>query len=251
MVKPGLVSITFRKLSVEEITVLAAEAGLKGIEWGGDVHVPHGDVETARRVRQLTLDAGLEVAAYGSYYRCSDHVPFSDVLNSAAALGAPVIRVWAGTKGSHEVLAEERAAVVENARRIADLAAEAGIKIAFEYHGDTLTDTPASAAELLKEIDHDNVYSYWQPLPTLSVEERLAGLELVKPRLANLHVFSWTDKAERLPLAEGEALWKQYFALIDDLAHERYAMIEFVQDDDPHQLLQDAKTLHRWLADYL
>ena len=79
----------------------------------------------------------------------------------------------------------------------------------------------------------------------------IGGLELVKPRLANLHVFSWTDKAERLPLAEGEALWKQYFALIDDLAHERYAMIEFVQDDDPHQLLQDAKTLHRWLADYL
>lgn len=46
-VKTGLVSVTFRQKSVEEIAALTAEAGLSGVEWGGDVHVPPGDREAA------------------------------------------------------------------------------------------------------------------------------------------------------------------------------------------------------------
>ena len=60
-VKTGLVSVTFRQKSVEEIAALTAEAGLSGVEWGGDVHVPPGDREAARRAAQLTHRAGLEV----------------------------------------------------------------------------------------------------------------------------------------------------------------------------------------------
>ena len=42
MIYPGLVSVTFRKLSPEEIVQLVVSSGLKGIEWGGDIHLPHG-----------------------------------------------------------------------------------------------------------------------------------------------------------------------------------------------------------------
>ena len=52
--KTGLVSITFREKSPEEIVGLVVEAGLDGIEWGGDVHVPHGDLAKAREVRANT-----------------------------------------------------------------------------------------------------------------------------------------------------------------------------------------------------
>lgn len=57
MLLPGLVSITFRKLSPGEIVELVATAGLVGIEWGGDVHVPHGDFARAAEVRKLTEGA--------------------------------------------------------------------------------------------------------------------------------------------------------------------------------------------------
>ena len=42
------------------------------------------------------------VAAYGSYYRVGHPKtgPFEAVLASAAALGAPHIRVWPGSQGS-------------------------------------------------------------------------------------------------------------------------------------------------------
>ena len=68
MIKTGLVSVTFRKLSPEEIIKLVSQSGLDGIEWGGDIHVPHGDVKKARDIAQITKDEGLIVASYGSYY---------------------------------------------------------------------------------------------------------------------------------------------------------------------------------------
>ena len=69
MIRGGLVSITFRKLNSREIVDLMTRTNLVGIEWGGDVHVPHGEIALARDVAQMTRDAGLLVAAYGSYYR--------------------------------------------------------------------------------------------------------------------------------------------------------------------------------------
>ena len=66
---PGLVSVSFRGESPETILHEARAAGLRAIEWGGDVHVPPGDLENARRIGAATREAGLSVAAYGSYYR--------------------------------------------------------------------------------------------------------------------------------------------------------------------------------------
>ena len=41
----GLVSVTFRDKTPAEIVSEVKKAGLDAIEWGGDVHVPHGDVK--------------------------------------------------------------------------------------------------------------------------------------------------------------------------------------------------------------
>src|SRR5690606_98075 len=116
----GLLSVTFRKLPPEEIVRIAAEAELDAIEWGGDVHVPHGDLDAADRAAQLTRDAGLVVRAYGSYYRLGvegQSFTFEDALHTAVRLGAPAIRVWAGNRGSEETSEEERARFTEDAHR--------------------------------------------------------------------------------------------------------------------------------------
>ena len=108
--RSGLVSITFRKLSPAQIVDLVCRAGLEGIEWGGDVHVPHGEVARAREVGRITSDAGLAVASYGSYYRAGhgEGAPFETILQTAAELKAPLIRVWAGIKGSADADADDK-----------------------------------------------------------------------------------------------------------------------------------------------
>ena len=135
MVDSGLVSISFRKLTPPQIIELVARAGLGGIEWGGDVHAPHGDVPRAKEVRRWTVDAGLKVTSYGSYYHVADEasLTFEAVLESAVALGAPLVRVWAGRRGSDDADPAYRGSVVEETRRIADLAQTVGVRIAFEF----------------------------------------------------------------------------------------------------------------------
>jgi sugar phosphate isomerase/epimerase len=255
MIHSGLVSITFRQLTPAEIVALVVQGGLEGIEWGGDVHVPHGDVDRALQVRQMTLDAGLAIPAYGSYYRVGheEPCPFEAVLESAMALGTTTVRVWAGKLGSEQADAAYRGRVIEDSRRIADLAAEAGVSVAYEFHGGTLTDTNDAARALLEAVAHHNVLSYWQPPRGATVPYCLAGLDAVLPWLCHVHAFTWRllpdgKSVERLPLAEGEDPWLQYLAKAATAERDIYAEIEFVRDDAPERLLEDAAALVRWLA---
>jgi 3-dehydroshikimate dehydratase len=258
MFQSGLVSITFRKLQPAEIVRLVSEAGLEGIEWGGDVHVPHGDMKAAREVRRLTEDAGLTVAAYGSYYRVGhsedDGLKFEHVLETAVELSAPLVRVWAGNKGSTDVDIDFRKRVVSESRRIADIAATAGVIVAYEFHGGTLTDTTASARSLLEEVTHPNLKTLWQPNGSPDVDERLGGLLHILPWLTNLHVFQWEPAAsgenDKRPLAEGEKAWSEYLALAATTGRKHWALLEFVRDDAPEAFLRDAHTLKEWLLSY-
>ena len=251
MFRSGLVSVTFRKLSPPEIIDLVVQAGLDGLEWGGDVHVPHGDLAQAAEVRAMTVDAGLTVAAYGSYYRVghSETGPFEAILETALALGAPRIRVWPGNRGSEAADADYWAQVVADSRRIADLAAEAAITIVYEFHANTLTDTNDSARKLLETVAHPNVKTYWQPPRYSKPDYNLRGIEMVAPWLDGLHLFTWhTEIGERLPLADGADHWAQYLASVATLERDMFALLEFVVDDDPVQFLQDAATLKEWLS---
>lgn len=246
--RPGLVSVTFRELAPEQIIKLAAEAGLEGIEWGGDIHVPHDDVERAQDVGMKTRAAHLDVAAYGSYYRtgCKDSVPFGEVLRSALALKAPLIRVWAGNRGSSAADTAWWNEVITDARRIASMAADEGMQVGFEYHGKTLTDTPSSALRLMEEVAHPNARIYWQPLRSLSIEERKQGLAQILPWLCHVHVYNW-DETDRLPLADGLRLWQEYLEVLDHLDdaedRKRYALLEFVRADSPEQFRADSQAL--------
>src|SRR3954470_14190851 len=102
LMRPGLCSVTLRRLGVEDVVRVAAEAGLEAIEWGGDVHVPPGDDAAADAARAAGEAAGVAVASYGSYFRAGDDPleAFAAVRDTAERLGAPRIRIWAGSAGS-------------------------------------------------------------------------------------------------------------------------------------------------------
>lgn len=256
----GLVSITFRQLSAEQIIELVRKAGLDSIEWGGDVHVPHGNLERAREVALMTRDAGLEVACYGSYYHCGgvkDQEPDPvEVVETAKALDAPLIRCWAGIKGSSETSPDERHRIIEDAHAVMDYAQAADIDVCFEYHGGSLTDEVGSFRQLVGEIERENFKTLWQPCQYHTPEERIEGLKIALPALANLHVFQWVQEGRqvvRRPLAEGREEWADYLRIVDrnmkaeDTDHG--LLLEFVQDDDPEVFKADAATLRSWLSD--
>lgn len=252
MIRAGLTSVSFRKLTAERIVELAVQAGVAGIEWGGDVHVPHGDTGRAEAVAGLTRTNGLEVASYGSYYRAGDNgeLSFDEVLASAVALGAPLIRVWAGRKGSAEADDAYRQGVVEDLTRIAQQAAACDVQIACEFHGNTLTDTNASAQALYRDVAPAGVTAYWQMPFGKPLGYCRQGLKALRPVLSNLHVqyiHVGPDRREFRPLADGETVWKSHLELVAGAPKNRWALVEFVAGNSPEQFLEDAATLKRWL----
>jgi sugar phosphate isomerase/epimerase len=247
LIVPGLVSVTFRKLSPQRIVSLITQAGLASVEWGGDVHVPHGDLGRAAAVRRMCADAAVEISAYGSYYRAGDAAQgpdFAAVLETAVELGAPRIRVWAGNAGSVETSAAQRATVMEDLRRICRLAQNAKLEISLEFHGGTLTDQVDSTLRLLAQAAEPNLTTYWQPPERMPTEQCADGLRRLLPRVTDLHVFHWwPDGRHRLPLSAGAGRWKQYFSIAASVPVRRHASLEFVANDDPAGFGQDAKTL--------
>src|SRR5882757_9894660 len=77
---PGLCSVTLRAHPPDEVLAVARSGGLEVIEWGGDVHVPVGDLGRAREVGARTEYAGLEVCSYGSYFGRGEATDFEPVL---------------------------------------------------------------------------------------------------------------------------------------------------------------------------
>ncbi|MDL4840307.1 sugar phosphate isomerase/epimerase family protein [Aquibacillus rhizosphaerae] len=249
MFKLGLCSVTFRNHSVDQVIDLAKKASLQGIEWGADIHVPPGSLQHAKEVKNKTTNAKLEVVSYGSYYRVGDEneYSFKEILETALELSAPAIRVWAGTLGSQEATNVYREKVVEDAKRIGNLADKQGVTVHFEYHGNTLTDTMESAKQLMEEVNHSNIYLYWQPAVGRTIDDRLASIQTIETWLSHVHVFHWTP-TDRLSLHEGKEEWNKYLNEIKKYDKDNYLFMEFVKNDSEDQFLKDATTLHELVS---
>lgn len=262
---PGLVSVTLRSLGVPEIVALAAGAGLGSVEWGGDVHVPHGDLDAARAAAGATREAGLRVAAYGSYYRTGvsegEGLAFSSVLETAGALGAPVIRVWAGpynTEGFGPVSDPSAFdAASADLRRIGEMAADAGVVVALEYHHSTFTADAATALRFLEAVGASPaIRCLWQPNQFEDAATQDASLEAVLPYLSNVHAFAWTvdpatDGVVRHPFADHAERWRGWLSRIAEARRGEAVdvLLEFVRNDDPVQLREDAAALRAVIAE--
>ncbi|HHU78121.1 MAG: sugar phosphate isomerase/epimerase family protein [Caldicoprobacterales bacterium] len=254
MLETGLVSVSFRKEKPETLIAAVKAAGLKNIEWGGDVHVPSGDLKTARRVGALTVEAGLRTSSYGSYYRLGQESEpvnaFSKVIETAKALGAPVIRLWAGSKGSIQTPLRTRNRMAEEARILAEMAEEKDVILALECHQGTLTDDWKSSAEFLSQVNHSRLRMYWQPNQFRDFEYNLEAASELAAHVVHVHVFHW-DKTNRFPLKDGTSDWRMYLDIFQSNwkndRQTRVMLLEFIHDDRLESLPEEAAVLHSWL----
>ena len=134
MIISGLVSATFKTESPDFVLAALQKADLHAVEWSENWHIPAGDTALARDLRERTLAQGADIAAYGSYYRLGQNSDpakdFLPTLQSAAALGAPLIRIWGGGTASSELDADTRKELATEAKTVSNMAASEGIKVA-------------------------------------------------------------------------------------------------------------------------
>lgn len=250
MLFTGLCSVSFRRKTVDEIVSICEDLGIRGIEWGADIHVPAGDITNARIVGDKTRAAGLEVCAYGSYFKCDgESGDVRSVLDTAAALGAPVVRVWAGAKGSSVADIAYRVRVAQSIRETVELASERGMSVALEYHEGTLTDTVESALDLIQLVDHPELRLFWQSRGKGDFLSDVAELDAMLPLLENVHCFHWgaTGWDDKRGLSEGIQEWTEFLRKVASTRRKHYVCFEFIKGDSVQQLRRDVQTLLKLL----
>lgn len=241
MYKAGLVSVSFRSLSPEEIIELSKACGLSCIEWGSDVHAPCHDRKRLRDIAEKTKAAGLECCSYGTYFRLGVN-PTEELTGYIAAakiLGTDILRLWCGDKGSMEYSEKEKEKLFSACREAAKIAEREGGILCLECHNNTFTDYLSGTKEVMAAVSSPNFRMYWQPNQYRSLEENLRYAGEMAEFTEHLHVFNWLGD-RRFPLAEGTDLWKQY---LNKFSGDRHLLLEFVPDDRPETLKTEAEAL--------
>ncbi|MCR5694614.1 MAG: sugar phosphate isomerase/epimerase [Clostridia bacterium] len=236
--KTGLVSVTFRRLTRQDIVKLCEKAGLEMIEWGGDVHVPAGDIFAAAEAAVLCERAGIVPQGYGSYYNAADDPElFRPSLVSAKMLGAKYIRIWAGRGLEYSETAEKNIAAAVEA------SARDGIKISLECHRGTMTENADIGVKLAKNT---GCMLHFQPNPDIDFNADLDVLKRYSPYLCAVHVFAWEQALrggvkteERLPLKARKEQWLRYASEAPDVPF----LLEFVRNDSADSFFEDAEAL--------
>lgn len=254
----GVCTIAFKDRPLDDALALIAGSGARGIElWGRPPHLPAD--RSGRRELRRRLDAeGLEICALGSYYRpdgrslssaaagggdapndVRSREPEADparVLEAAEDLGAPVVRIWPGTRDYDVCTPGERSATVEEIRRFADDAAARGVRVVLERHNGTLTNSWDSAARVIESVAHENVALCYQvPYPAAADELRTrtaADIDRLLPLSAHAHLQNYAAAPDgtlpRTLLETGIVDYAPLSAAAARCGYDGWAMVEFV-----------------------
>lgn len=259
--------------TVPEAIDLFARLGMEGIE-----AICHDEYRSA--IRTDISAAGLRELrrqAEGQGLRFAGITPYATDLNSpepkisaahqalllrsiqiAQALGAGCIRTYAGRETGGPGRAERLRRLVEAVQRPAEVAAEAGIRLGFENHFNTLGDSAKGTVEVVRAVNHPAVGIVYDQgnLTMLGAEDYQETIPLQAPYLLHVHVKDLTFKdkppettsgaVEALPadakptvsrvVGEGVLPWPEIIAMLKRTGYDGWLSIEYER---------------RWYADLL
>lgn len=238
----GLVSISFRPHSPEDILDAMKRAGLTHIEWGSDVHAPAKDLARVKAIAELTKASGMTVSSYGTYFRLGV-TPLSelpDYIAAAKLLGTDILRLWCGSKSGESMTDAEREALIEECRAAARMAEMTEVVLCMECHRATFTERTEDSLYLMQAVSSPAFRMYYQPHQWKTVEENLRMAKALAPYTEVIHVFEWKG-SDRFPLSDGIEVWRTYLSAFDG----QPLLLEFMPDDRIESLCAEADALRR------
>jgi sugar phosphate isomerase/epimerase len=239
-----------------EAAVHLAAQGWDGVEWritdqepspnpgfwaGNRATFPMDGLESALpEIARISREAGLEISALGGYVPASDHSNVERMLAATAFLGASRVRVTMPELGAahyRDLFDATRA----DMWWIAERAAHHGVTALVELHQRTIVASASAAMRLVEGLDPDwvGVIHDIGNLVLEGYEDPQAGLELLGPYLAHVHVknAAWHVTGQRpdgsliwtgdwAPLRDGRADLGAYFRALDSVGYDGWVTVE-------------------------
>ena len=263
MIRIGLSSTALLTFGARDVLATARAAGVDAIEWAGDIHVPHNDSAAAVAAMMETLRAGLTIASYSSLYRArvgpEQGLNFEAVLNAAASLQSPNVRVYLGD-GQQNGDRADRGLLVDAARRLGDAGGRRGITVCFSLGRNTCLHRYDEAIDLMGRIAHPFVRLAWEALPGIGADQCSASLEAAGGSVALLIVRRIAPAGTVESIADEESVWRRRIAIFKkaeiDPKMAQFVVLGAVREPGPadsaallSSLTEDVALLRRIIAE--
>jgi sugar phosphate isomerase/epimerase len=222
-------TVSLPEWSPEEAVTTLAELGYDGIEWRvvdqHDAPTPSfwfGNrctlrlatfVADAPRVRKMCEDAGLAVPNIGGYALCDDTAGIETLMQGAALLGAPSIRVRVPEYDGSVPYLPRRDAAMRAWDTVEAFAGVHDVRALVEIHMQTIVPSASAAAAFLADRDPARVGVIFDPgnMVFEGHEHPRLALEVLGPLLAHVHLKNarWHAAGTR---DDGSEAWQPSFA---------------------------------------
>ncbi len=258
-------------LRLEDALELGAGAGYRGVELrliDGELIDPGMSPVQRRRVADSCRRAGLALVAVDSSIRVAAPgdpggilAEIGAFLDLAAALGAPLIRVFGGDLPAGPAARRERmAATAALLERAAGLAGERGVRIGVETHDGFLAS--ATVAELLALVPSPWIGAVWDSHHPYRAGETMSqvhvsiGSRLFLAQVKDaVRVGSGPDDWRLVPLGAGEVPVREMLRLLSAGGYDGWVSVEWEKHwhpeiDGPETALpQHFGLLSEWAAE--
>lgn len=249
--KLGFTSTTFRPIkSLEKIVNIAKRSGVDCIEWGGDIHVT--DIESAQKAKNLCENAGIEISSYGSYYKvgCGDDKKWESICRIANTMGAKIIRVWLGEKGSKKTDDEYFEKILNDLIYICEEAEIYGLIVSPECHTNTYNDNTEAFLKIFKEFNEKgktkNFKTYFQSkykklnCDLRRIEKTIDNIEIV-------HISYSEQMREQFFFKKDSEYINKLLKKLKETGYDKTILLEYTYFSSPSFLIKDIKKLKKEL----
>lgn len=228
------------EMKISEFVNKARELGVDGVELRREAWPAYATELPS--VRQQIEKLGLLVtyATFSTLFNHDEaaHALLLEDVRTAAALGAPLLRVFPGATP-----ADDDAAGWAKGREAIDLAASLGIQLALENFARTPGGTLAEITHILQKFDtpalRTNIDIGNYPLHD---QDPVAAIEAIGDKAIYVHVKDYGGSPDAPPVYFGKGVLPlaEIFAALDRLPQRVILCFEFAGGDAPDQQIQDA-----------
>ena len=243
--KLGLCSVTFRKKTAEDVVSLSEKAGISFIEWGGDVHVK--TLDDAKRVKALCDKAGIKISSYGSYFNSAvfDESKWTYTCEIAREMDAESIRIWLGKKNSQVTSDKEYNLLLENTKKMCEIAAGYGLFVCPECHDNTFNNNTDAILRFIGDLQKDNFKTYFQSR-YFRMEYDFDRIGRTYDYIKDVHVSYRDLKREQLFRKKDKNYLDTLLKKFKEKGFSGIVMIEFVSGNSEKNFLSDVEKLKNY-----
>ena len=157
-------------------------------------------------------------------------------------MNAPSVRVWLGKKDSEKTSNSEYEAILENTKKMCDIAAGHSIEVCPECHGNTYNNNTDAFLRFNKDLQKHNFRTYFQSR-YFRMAYDLDRIDRTFDFTRDVHVSYRDLKREQLFRKKDKNYLDTLLKKLREKNFDGIVMVEFVSFDSENQLYKDIEKL--------